>query len=106
MTQNNEFSGCDNASNGRNTIFDWDDFFINRYWFNFFFNRNSRKYENIYLVFGNYKKFVKSNEFSYTLFRSIINDRTIMKSTYSLQKYGIMMHLVYDVWLAFFGISL
>ena len=53
MTQNNEFSGCDNASNGRNTIFDWDDFFINRYWFNFFFNRNSRKYENIYL-FGNY----------------------------------------------------
>ena len=56
MTQNNEFSGCDNASNGRNTIFDWDDFFINRYWFNFFFNRNSRKYENIYLVFGKYKK--------------------------------------------------
>ena len=54
MTQNNEFSGCDNASNGRNTIFDWDDFFINRYWFNFFFNRNSRKYENRYLVFGNY----------------------------------------------------
>ena len=54
MTQNNEFSGCDNASNGRNTIFDWDEFFINRYWFNFFFNRNSRKYENIYL-FGNYK---------------------------------------------------